>query len=64
MIVKIFNFKKGEQGLKVQKLCKQGRGQKVQKQMREWKQVGDRAKGLLYLEQNSKVFAIPILTAI
>ena len=48
----------------MQKLCKQGRGQKVQKQMREWKQVGDRAKGLLYLEQNSKVFAIPILTAI
>ena len=24
------------------------------KQMREWKQVEDRAQGLLYLEQNSK----------
>ena len=30
--------------------------------MREWKQVEDRAHGLLYLKQNSKVFAIPILT--
>ena len=32
--------------------------------MREWKQVGDRAQGLLYLGQTSKAFAIPILTAI
>ena len=32
--------------------------------MRAWKQVKDRAQGLLYLEQNSTVFAIPILTAI
>ena len=32
--------------------------------MREWKQVEDRAQGLLYLEQNSKTFAIHILTAI
>ena len=31
--------------------------------MREWKKVEDRAQGLLYLEQNSKVFTIPILTA-
>ena len=29
--------------------------------MREWKQDEDRAQGLLYLEQNSKAFAIPIL---
>ena len=31
--------------------------------MRVWKQIEERAQGLLYLEQNSKVFAIPILTA-
>ena len=63
MIVKILNFKKGEWGLKVKKLWKQGRGQKAQKQMREWKQVEDAVQGLLYLEQNFKAFAIPILTA-
>ena len=32
--------------------------------MREWKQVEDRAQGLLYLEQNYKTFVICILTAI
>ena len=37
---------------------------KVWKQIKEWKQVERRAQCLLYLEQNSKVFAIPILTAI
>ena len=46
-----------------EKLWKQVRGQKAWKQMRERKEVEDRAKGLLYLEQNSKAFAIPILTA-
>ena len=30
--------------------------------MREWIQVENRAQGLLYLEQNSKALAIPILT--
>ena len=44
-------------------LWKHGRGQKTRKQMREWKQVEDIAQGLLYLEQNSKAFAISILTA-
>ena len=47
----------------MKKLCKQVRGQKVWKQIREWKHVEHRAQGLLYLEQNSKAFAIPILTA-
>ena len=47
----------------MKKLWKQVRGQKACKQMREWKQVEDRTQGLLYLEQNSKAFAIPILTA-
>ena len=45
----------------MKKLWKQVRSQKVWKQMREWKQVEDRAQSLLYLEQNSKAFAIPIL---
>ena len=36
---------------------------KVWKRIREWKQVEHRAQCLLYLEQNSKVFAISILTA-
>ena len=48
----------------MEKIWKQVRGQKAQKQMRERKQAEDRAQGLLYLEQNSKAFAIPILTAI
>ena len=30
----------------------------------EWKQIKDGAQGLLYLEWNSKAFAIPTLTAI
>ena len=30
----------------------------------EWKQVEDKAQGLFYPKQNSKAFAIPILTAI
>ena len=29
----------------------------------EWKKGEDRAQGLLYLKQNCKAFAIPILTA-
>ena len=37
---------------------------KVWKQIREWKEVEDGAQGLLYIERNSKAFAIPILTAI
>ena len=41
----------------MKKLWKQVRGKKT------WKQVENRAQGLLYLEQNSKAFAIPILTA-
>ena len=47
----------------MKKLLKQVRGQK---QVREWKQVKDGAKGSLYVELkiNSKEFAIPILTAI
>ena len=45
----------------MKKLLKQARGQK---QVREWKQVKDGAKGSLYVEKiNSKEFAIPILTA-
>ena len=36
---------------------------KLWKQMREWKQVEDRAQGALYLEQIFKTFAILILTA-
>ena len=48
----------------MKKLWKQGRGQKARKQMREWKQVEDRAQSLLYPEQNYKTFAIRILTAI
>ena len=47
----------------MKKLWKQGRGQKARKEMREWKQVEDRTQDLLYLKQNSKAFAIPILTA-
>ena len=42
----------------MKKLWKQVRGQKV------WKQIEHRAQGLLYLEQNSKAFGTPILTAI
>ena len=45
----------------MKKLWKQGRGQKARKQMREWKQAEDRAQGLLYLEHNSKAFAIPAI---
>ena len=47
----------------MKKLLKQVRGQK---QVREWKQVKDGAKGSLYvcrIKINSKEFAIPILTA-
>ena len=36
---------------------------KVWKRIREWKQIEHRAQCLLNLEQNSKAFAIPILTA-
>ena len=46
----------------MKKLWKQVRAQKPWKRIREWKQVEHRAQSLLYLEQNSKVFAIPILT--
>ena len=46
----------------MKKLLKQVRGQK---QVREWKQVKDGAKGSLLcrIKVNSKEFAIPILTA-
>ena len=44
----------------MKKLWKQVRGQETNQ---EWKQVEHRAQCLLYLEQNSKAFAIPILTA-
>ena len=58
MILKMCNFKKNRIGSKVKKLCKQLRHQIV------WKQVEDTTQGLLYrMEINSKVFAIPILTA-
>ena len=46
MIVRIFNFKKGNR-IKGEKLLKQVRGQK---QARGWKQIKDGAKGLLYVE--------------
>ena len=59
---KISILKKGNRD-RSEKLWKQGRGQKARKQMREWKLVEDRAQDLLYLIQNSKAFAIPILTA-
>ena len=49
MIVKKLNFKR-EIGINREKLWKQIRGQKVQKQIREWKQVKDGTQGLLYLE--------------
>ena len=44
MIIKIFNLKKGI-GIEGEKVLKQVRGQK---QVREWKQVKDGAKGSLY----------------
>ena len=47
----------------MKKLWKQVRVQKLWKRIREWKHVEHTAQGLLYLEQISKAFAIPILTA-
>ena len=61
MIVKII---KKVIGIKSGKIMEISYRSKAWKQMKEWKQVEYRVQGLLYLKQNSKAFAIPILTAI
>ena len=58
-----FQFKKGN---KDRKLKNYGNKQGSKKQVGEWKQIKDEAQGLLHncrMKINSKVFAIPILTA-
>ena len=56
MILKICNFKKGEQGSKVKKLCKKANDQNT---------IQTRWNSIVVIEQkvDSKTFAIPILTA-
>ena len=64
MIVKKINLKKGIV-IEGEKLWKQVRGQKFGNESENGNmQVEHRPQCLLYLEQNSKAFAITILTAI
>ena len=58
---KISILKKGI-GIESEKLWKQGSWRPKSSEKNE--RMKTRAQGLLYLEQNSKAFAIPILTAI
>ena len=61
MIVKNFQFLKRGIGIEGEKIIEKSSRSKVWKQIREWKQVEHRAQCSLYLKQNSKAFAIPIL---
>ena len=68
MIVKIFNLKKGEQGLKVKSMQTSWRSKSTEtsQRLKIWKQVKDGAQRIIIIritKINSKTFAIPILTA-
>ena len=63
MIAKKSSFLKRGIEIKSEKVMEISLRSKAWKQIKEWKQVEHRAQCLLYLKQNSKAFAIPILTA-